>query len=49
VFSNYEFENYNIDYYYISGGEVNEFTWRRFSPGQLFGNISKIISKRLKA
>jgi hypothetical protein len=44
-----EFENYNIDYYYISGGELNEFTWRRFSPGQLFGNISKIISKRLKA
>jgi hypothetical protein len=44
-----EFEDYNIDYYYISGGELNEFTWRRFSPGQLFGNISKIISKRLKA
>ena len=43
-----EFEDYNIDYYYISGGELNEFTWRRFSPGQLFGNISKIISKRLK-
>ena len=43
-----EFEAYNIDYYYVSGGELNEFNWRRFSPGQLFGNINKIISKRLK-
>jgi hypothetical protein len=42
-----EFEDHNIDYYYVSGGELNDFTWRRFSPGQLFGNISKIISKRL--
>lgn len=42
-----EFEDNNIDYYYVSGGELNDFNWRRFSPGQLFGNISKIISKRL--
>ncbi len=42
-----EFEDHNIDYYYVSGGELNDFTWHRFSPGQLFGNISKIISKRL--
>jgi hypothetical protein len=42
-----EFEQYNIDYYYVSGGELNDFIWRKFSPGQLFGNISKIISKRL--
>jgi len=42
-----EFENNNIDYYYVSGGELNNFNWRRFSPGQLFGNINKIISKRL--
>lgn len=42
-----EFEDHNIDYYYVSGGELNDFIWRRFSPGQLFGNISKIISKRL--
>ncbi len=42
-----EFEQYNIDYFYVSGGELNDFIWRKFSPGQLFGNISKIISKRL--
>lgn len=43
-----EFNDHNIDYYFISGGELDNFTWRRFSPGQLFGNISKIISKRLE-
>lgn len=37
----------NIDYYCLHGGELDSFSWRRFSPGQLFGNISKIISKRL--
>jgi len=43
-----EFQGHNIDYYFNSGGELDNFTWRRFSPGQLFGNISKIISKRLE-
>ncbi|MFL5753087.1 MAG: hypothetical protein ACJ76F_06755 [Bacteroidia bacterium] len=42
-----EFHQNNIDYYFVSGGELNDFTWRKFSPGQLFGNISKIIAKRL--
>ena len=37
----------NIDYYCLSGGELDQFAWRRFSPGQLFGNITKVISKRL--
>jgi hypothetical protein len=43
-----EFSSNNIDYYFNSGGELNDMTWRRFSPGQLFGNIAKIISKRLE-
>lgn len=42
-----EFKRSNLDYYFISDGELNEFNWRKFSPGQVFGNISKIISKRL--
>jgi hypothetical protein len=42
-----EFHQNNIDYYFVSGGELSDFTWRKFSPGQLFGNISKIIAKRL--
>jgi hypothetical protein len=42
-----EFSNNNLDYYFNSGGELNDMDWRRFSPGQLFGNVSKIMSKRL--
>jgi hypothetical protein len=43
-----EFKTANLDYYFITGGELNDFEWRKFSPGQVFGNISKIISKRLE-
>jgi len=43
-----EFKQHNIDYYFSSGGELDDFNWRRFSPGQVFGNLSKIIEKRLK-
>ena len=42
-----EFKQAGLDYYLISGGELNDFEWRKFSPGQVFGNVSKIISKRL--
>lgn len=42
-----EFKRANLDYYFISDGELSDFEWRKFSPGQVFGNISKIISKRL--
>ncbi len=42
-----EFAHAGLDYYFITGGELNEFEWRRFSPGQVFGNVSKIIRKRL--
>jgi len=43
-----EFRDHSIDYFFLSGGELDEFNWRRFSPGQLFGNLSKVIEKRLK-
>ena len=42
-----EFQQHNIDYYFLSGGELDDFNWRRFSPGQVFGNLQKIIAKRL--
>ncbi len=44
-----EFRNNNIDYFFHSGGELDDFNWRRFSPGQVFGNLSRIIKKRLNA
>jgi hypothetical protein len=42
-----EFSKAGLDYYFISGGELDDFNWRKFSPGQVFGNINKIIGKRI--
>jgi hypothetical protein len=42
-----EFKHAGLDYYFIYGGELDEFDWRKFSPGQVFGNVSKIMKKRL--
>jgi hypothetical protein len=42
-----EMKRINLDYYFNTGGELDDFNWRRFSPGQVFGNVFKIISKRL--
>jgi hypothetical protein len=42
-----EFTKARLDYFFISGGELDDFNWRKFSPGQVFGNIMKIINKRL--
>jgi len=42
-----EMKKTGLDYYFIWGGEMDDFNWRRFSPGQVFGNILKIISRRL--
>ncbi len=42
-----EFKRAGIDYYLISGGELDNFDWRKFSPGQVFGNVCKVLSKRL--
>ena len=42
-----EFKQAGLDYFVLSGGELNDFEWRKFSPGQVFGNVSIIINKRL--
>ena len=42
-----EFKSAGLDYFFISGGELDDFNWRKFSPGQVFGNVVKIINKRL--
>lgn len=42
-----EFKQANLDYYFMSGGELNDFNWRKFSPGQVYGNVLKIVNKRL--
>jgi hypothetical protein len=42
-----EFKRAHLDYYLLTGGELDDFDWRKFSPGQVFGNVMKVIEKRL--
>jgi len=42
-----EFKRYSLDQYMICGGHLDSFNWRRFSPGQTYGNIVSQIQKRL--
>ncbi len=42
-----EMERFNLDYYMVFGGELDEMNWRMFSPAELFLKIEHIISRRL--
>ena len=42
-----EFSKYNIDYYLIYGGELNELKWRTYNPQQLFQAVEGVVSHRL--
>ena len=44
-----EFEKANIDFYLLTGGELNDLNWRSFNPYQLVERIEKIVSRRLPA
>lgn len=42
-----EFRRQNIDYYTVSGGQLNDVAWRSYSPQQLYERVMGIISRRL--
>ena len=42
-----EFQRANIDYYIVSGGKLNDVSWRTSSPQQLFEKVDGIVQKRL--
>lgn len=42
-----EFKQAGLDYYFIYGGELDEMDWRTFSPGKVFGRVSKVVTHRL--
>jgi hypothetical protein len=42
-----EFKQQNIDYYMVSGGQLNSMPWRTYTPGQLYEKVKTIISRRL--
>ncbi|MEP7265478.1 MAG: hypothetical protein ABI772_13315 [Bacteroidota bacterium] len=42
-----ELSKYNIDYYLVYGGELDDMRWRAFNPPQLFQRVEEIIKHRL--
>jgi len=44
-----EFKSSGIDYYINFGGDLDDITWRKLGPRQLFHHIKSILSKRLHA
>lgn len=42
-----EFQRANIDYYIISGGQLNDISWRTGTPQQLFEKVELFVQKRI--
>lgn len=42
-----DFEEANIDYYIVSGGELEDLNWRLFTPQTLFEKVESLVTKRL--
>ena len=42
-----EFEQINIDSYFVCGGELDDLEWSIYSPFQLFKKVSGYVEKRL--
>src|ERR1043165_3775505 len=44
-----EMSRFNLDSFLVSGGELDELSWRTFNPLELYNRIERIISHRLSA
>jgi hypothetical protein len=42
-----EFQKANIDYYIVSGGQLNDISWRTSSPQHLFEKVELFVQKRI--
>jgi len=42
-----EFQRANIDYYIISGGQLNDIAWRTSTPLQLYEKVELLVQKRI--
>jgi hypothetical protein len=42
-----EMSRFNLDYYMITGGELDEMNWRNYQPLDLMNKIESIINRRL--
>ncbi len=42
-----ELQNYDLDYYFLMGGELADIDWRTATPVQFFNRIENLVQKRL--
>ncbi len=42
-----EMERFNVDSYFITGGELDDMNWRMYNPVELLSKVEKIASRRL--
>ena len=42
-----EMHRFNLDFYLISGGELDELNWRLFNPLELLNRVERVITHRL--
>ena len=42
-----DFQEANIDYYMMSGGELNDLNWRTFTPQAMHEKVDSLVTKRL--
>ena len=42
-----EFQEVGVDNYFLWGGQLNEFEWRRFAPSHLIDQIEGVVNRRL--
>ena len=42
-----EMERFNLDYYMIMGGELDDLNWRNYLPVDLLAKIEGVFTKRL--
>jgi len=42
-----DFQAANIDYYMVSGGELNQLNWRNYTPNQLYNRVGNMVNLRI--
>jgi hypothetical protein len=42
-----ELSKFNIDFYMVYGGELDDIRWRTYSPNQLYQRVEQIVKHRL--
>jgi hypothetical protein len=42
-----EFENINIDHYFVMGGELEDIEWRTYTPQHFYEKVEALVTKRL--